>query len=183
MPSSDSQPTCATCRKDLKDSGVKSPLTKKIVQNIDDSLLDDDHEPEQKSVSKVATTSNSTSQDAVLAMLADVSAGIKSLSSRMEVLESGGGTSERTVNPSTPGASSSSAATSRPPATVSTVPHESDILSDPEEGEDRSDNLQDREPDTLYVEMLQTIKMMLGIQHPECGDIQPPAAFNKKSVS
>ena len=71
-------------------------------------------------------------------------------------------------------------AADRPPATVYTASQESDVLSDPEEREDRPENIQDREPDTLYVEMLQTIKMLLGIQHPECGDIQPPAAFNKK---
>ena len=53
-------------------------------------------------------------------------------------------------------------------------------MSDPEDGDDRPENVQDREPDTLSVEMLQTIKYMLGIQDPEYGDIQPPAAFNKK---
>ena len=181
LPSTESQSTCIACRKDSKDTnGTKSPQTKKS-QPIDDRLLDEDDEPTlPKTVSKVAATSDST-QDPVLSMLASVSAELKSLSNRMCIMESGSA-SERTANPPVSGANAASAASSRPPASASlgAPPLDSDILSDPVEGEERAENIQDREADTLYVEMLQTVKCLLGIQDPEYGDIQPPAAFNKK---
>ena len=109
MPSTESHSTCNGCRKDLKDTnGSKSPQPKKPTP-IDDRLLDDDYEPDQqKTVSKIASTSDSNSQDQVLAMLDNLSAELKSLSNRMETLESGGGASERTVNPSDSGANASS---------------------------------------------------------------------------
>ena len=182
MPSTESQSTCNNCRKDSKDTNGST--NQEISELIDDRLLDEDDEPTlHKSVSKVASTSDSNTQDPVLSMLANVTAELKSLSNRMLIMESGS-TSERTVNPSVSGANASSAATGRPPSSTSAAlgapPQDSDILSDPEEGEDKSESIQDKEADTLYVEMLQTIKYLLGIQDPEYGDIQPPAAFNKK---
>ena len=57
---------------------------------------------------------------------------------------------------------------------------ESGQLLELEEGEERSEPATDRELDATYVEVLEAIKVLLEIQDPECDNVHPSCAFNKR---